>query len=210
MRGVFDFGRQGKFLLSRRQKVEHLVTRDEGGCAQRNLQGLRGVVIVTESLRAAAWDAHGKEGGHHGRIEVVKCGVDVPAVEAGEIEVIFCWDGRPVEGLVVRMLECDVSETFILGHEAVADDLNLWLVRDSLEIGVEDGLLCIQGLAVAVRLGFRVEAASQFCLSAGGDHALALDANDMVVVERFADGGEVAIGQVFTIDIGEDGTEIDG
>ena len=62
---------------------------------------------------------------------------------------------------------------------------------------------------MAVRLGFRVEAASQFCLSAGGDPVLALDAYDMVVVEGFADGGEVAIGQVFTIDIGEDGTEID-
>ncbi len=87
--GVFDLGRQGELLLRGGQKVEHLVARDEGCGAQRNLQGLRGVVVVAEGLRAAAWDAHGEERGHHGRVEVVKCSVDVPAVEAGEVEIVF-------------------------------------------------------------------------------------------------------------------------
>lgn len=44
-----------------------------------------------------------------------------------------------MEGTVVGVFEGDISEALIGGHEAVADDLDLGLVRDRLEVGVEDG-----------------------------------------------------------------------
>ena len=81
-------------------------------------------------------DSH--EGGHHWWIEIVERGIDVPAVEAGVREIIFFGDEVLVKCLMVRVLELDVVQSFVLWHEAVADYLDLWLMRNSFEIGVED------------------------------------------------------------------------
>ena len=59
---------------------------------------------------------------------------------------------------MMRMHEFDVLEAFIFRHEAVADDLYFGLVRDGLQIWVEDAAFCVEGFAVAVALGGGVEA----------------------------------------------------
>ena len=43
-----------------------------------------------------------------------------------------------MEGLVMRMLEPDVRQAFVLLDKAVADDLDGRLVRASFEVWVED------------------------------------------------------------------------
>lgn len=60
----------------------------------------------------------------------------MPPVEPRELQVIFGRDGRGVEGTVMRVVEAEVLETFVVFYEAVADDLYLWLVGDCLEVGV--------------------------------------------------------------------------
>lgn len=70
-------------------------------------------VVVAEGLGAALGDFDGHEGGYAGWVEVVECGVDVPAVEAREVEVFVRGDSGLVEGFVVRMFEGDVGEAFV-------------------------------------------------------------------------------------------------
>lgn len=65
----------------------------------------------------------------------------MPAEEARVVEVLGVGNVRLVELAVVRVAELDVLEAFVLLDEAVADDLDLGLVRNSLEIGVQDGSL---------------------------------------------------------------------
>ena len=103
-------------------------------------------------------------------------------VEPGVVEILFLGDGLLVEFVVVRVDQFGVLQTFILRNEAITDDLNLRLVRDGLEIGVEDTAFCVEGLAVAVAASSRVETASQLGLGTWGEIGLRLDANDMVVV----------------------------
>lgn len=83
----------------------------------------------------------------------------MPSIEPSEVEILLRWNGRLVEDLVMGVLQCDVLQTLVLIVEPVSNGLHLWLVRDRLEIGVEDGALCVESLAVAVAVGGRVETA---------------------------------------------------
>jgi hypothetical protein len=74
----------------------------------------------------------------------------MPAVKTGEVVVLFVRDGIAVEGAMVRVFELDVREALIGFYETVADDLDLWLMRDGLEIWVEDATLRVEGFAVAI------------------------------------------------------------
>jgi hypothetical protein len=55
----------------------------------------------------------------------------VPAVEVCVHEVFIIRYAILVKDFVMRVFECDVSETFVGIDEAISDDLDLWLVRDS-------------------------------------------------------------------------------
>lgn len=119
----------------------------------------------------------------------------MPAIEPRVAEVIFVRDARGVEGTVVRVAQADVREALVVAlDEAVADDLDLGLVGDGLEVWVEDGALGIEGLAVAVgALGERVEALREFVLGAGRDVVLRGDDDDLVGEDGGAKDGEVGI-----------------
>jgi hypothetical protein len=64
-----------------------------------------------------------------------------------------------VEGAVVGVFQGDVSEAFIVGDGAVADDLDFGLVWDCFEVWVQDGAFGVESLAMAVAGGFGVEEA---------------------------------------------------
>jgi len=83
---------------------------------------------------------------------------------------------------VVRVLELDILKAFIGGNETIADDLNLRLVRDGLEIWVENATLCVEGLAMTVACSFGIEALGKLELSLWGDVALVFEDYDLVVV----------------------------
>lgn len=117
----------------------------------------------------------------------------MPAVEACMREIIFFGDRVLVKFLVVRVDELDVGETFVLGHEAVANDLHFGLVRYGLEIRVQDAAFGIESLAVAVADGGGVEAVGQFCLGFGRAGSLILEDDYVGFIECVADDGEVMV-----------------
>lgn len=195
MRRVLDARGARERLLGGRQARVHGVAGDEGGGAEGDDEGVVGAVVVADGLEAAGGDADGEEGGDDGRGEAVQGGVDVPAVEAGVGEVVGGGDGGGVEGAVVRVAEGDVGEARVGGDVAVADDLDLGLVGDGLEVRVEDGAGFggEGGGAVAVGGGEGVEAVGEFVLGAGGDVGLVLEDEDLVLEEGGADDGEVGV-----------------
>jgi len=97
----------------------------------------------------------------------------MPPVEPGIIQVILIGDGCLVESTVVRMAQLNIFQAFVGGNETIPDDLDLGLVRDGLQIRVENRTLGIKGLAMAVRaLGLWVEALRNFILGLGRNVAL--------------------------------------
>lgn len=74
----------------------------------------------------------------------------MPSVESGKVQVVLFRDDRGVEGLVVRVSQLDILQPFVVLDEAVSNHLNLWLVWDRLEVGMQDGSFCVERLSVAV------------------------------------------------------------
>ena len=193
VRGVLDAAGSDEFLVRGGEQVVHFVSAHEGRGAQRDVQLVARPVVVTQCLPSAFGHRHRQQRCHLGRVEVVERRVDVPAVEVRVREVVLVGDGVLVELLVVGVDELDVGEAFVLGHEAVADDLHFGLVRDGLEIRVQDAAFGVEGLAVAVADGGWVEAMGQVELGFGGAGGLVLEDDYVGFVECVADDGEVMV-----------------
>ena len=82
----------------------------------------------------------------------------MPAVEARVRKIILFGDRVLMKLLVVRVNELDLGQTFILRHEAVANDLHFGLVWYGFKIRVQDAAFGVEGLAVTVSDGGGVEA----------------------------------------------------
>jgi hypothetical protein len=93
----------------------------------------------------------------------------------------------------MRVLQHDVLEPFVLRHAAIADNLDLRLVGDGLEIGVEDGALGIKRLAVSIRGGGGVETLCELKLSLGADVGLVLEDKNLVLEQSITNDVEVGI-----------------
>ena len=118
----------------------------------------------------------------------------MPAVEAGVGEVVGVRDGGGVEGAVVRVAQADVLEPLVRGDEAVADDLDLGLVGNCLEVRVEDAALGVDRLGVAVGGGRGgVEAMGEGELGRRGGVGLVLEDQDLVREERGAEERKVGV-----------------
>jgi hypothetical protein len=98
-----------------------------------------------------------------------------------------------VEGPVVWVLELDVLESFVRLDEAVADNLDLWLVGDGLQVWVQDAALSVQSLSMAVAGGSWVEALSQLELCLWGDVLLVLEDNDLIAEQSIFDDLELLV-----------------
>ena len=168
MSSILNLGAASKGLVFLGEDIVHGLTVDKGRGAQGHGQLIARAVVVPQRLRAARGHLDGEQGGGDGRREAVQRGVNVPPVEPGVAQVVLGGDGGLVEGPVVRVPQAEVLEALVGGDGAVADDLDLRLVRDRLEIRVQDGALGVERLAVAVRgLGGRVEALRQLVLRLG-------------------------------------------
>lgn len=64
---------------------------------------------------------------------------------------------------------------------------------DGFQIWVEDASLRVDSLAVAIVLRHRVEALGELVLRFGGKLVLALEHDDVVVIQRVADGGKLLV-----------------
>lgn len=91
----------------------------------------------------------------------------MPAEKSGEVGILGVRDGVFVELAVMGMLEADVLQTFVLGEEAVADDLHLRLMRDGFQVRVQHAAFGVQSFTVAVAVSVRIEAFVEFKLGFG-------------------------------------------
>lgn len=67
-------------------------------------------------------------------------------------------------------------------------------MRDGLQVRMQDGTLCIDGLSMTIRaFGFRIEAASDFILGFGRDVALVLEDKNLIGEESLMDDIKVGI-----------------
>lgn len=60
-----------------------------------------------------------------------------------------------VERGVARMLELGLGQSLVVVDRAIAYKLNLGYPRDSLKIGVQDGLLCVLSLVIPMTIILR-------------------------------------------------------
>jgi hypothetical protein len=190
---VLNFGGAGKFLVFFGKDVVHSVTRDESGGTERDIKFITSSVVIAADLAAPGWYFDSEQGGDDWWCKTVESSINVPPVETCEIKVVFLGDDGLVECCMVRVLELDVLKTFIRLDESITDDLDLRLVGDCLQVWVQDAALCVQGLAVAVTGGNRIEALSELELGLGRDVALVLEDYDLVAEERVFNDFEVGI-----------------
>lgn len=191
--GIFDLGGANKLLVLVGQQIVHSIARYERGCSQRNLQLISSSVIITADLTPSTRHLDGQKSSHDWGSEAIQSGVDVPAVEASEVEVIFGRDGGGMESLVVGVLEPDIFQTLVFRHRPIADDLNLGLMGYGLQVGMKDASLRIERLAVAVGRCDGIKSLGQLKLSLRGDSSLVLENQDLVSEQRITNDVEVSI-----------------
>lgn len=118
----------------------------------------------------------------------------MPSVEPGKVQILLIWDSGGMECAMVRMSELNVLQSFVLLNKAISNDLDLGLMRDGLEIRVEDRALCVNGLSMAIRArSFRIEALGNIILGLGGKMVLVLEDENLVGEECFTDYVKVGI-----------------
>ena len=190
---VLDTGSARKLLVSGAQNLKHGLARGESSGAQGNIEHIASAVVVAARLAATAGNLDSQQRrGNRGGQAVQGC-VNVPAVEAGVVKILLVGDDRGVESTVVGVAKLDVLEALILGDEAVANDLDLRLVRDGLQVGVQNGLLGIECLAVAVRVAGRIKALGELELLLRRDVTLVGEDEDLVLEQGVADGVKVGV-----------------
>lgn len=106
----------------------------------------------------------------------------MPSVEAGEVEIFLFRNDILVESLVVRVLQSKVLQALVFLVLSIANDLNLGLMRNGLQIWMKHGTLCIQGFAVAISGGLWVELLGKQILCLWSQSVLVLENNDLVGV----------------------------
>lgn len=134
---IFDTAAQCKLLVFVGEEVEHALAADEGCCAERDIECFVGTIIVPECLAASLGNSYSQQSCYTWRKKVIQRSVNMPAVKASKVIVIFLWDGIAVEGAVVGVFELDILEALVGVDKAVSDDLDLRLVRDGFEVWME-------------------------------------------------------------------------
>jgi len=134
----------------------------------------------------------------------------VPPIETCVIPIILLADNIFVEGLVMRVLQRDIRQPFKLANVTVADDLNFRLVRDSLEVRVEDRPFCVERFSVAIAGCKRIEETRYFILRFWRKCVLVFEEDDLVVVEGGFYDFRVGGGEVFEVRIVKFGAEVVG
>lgn len=193
VRRILDLCGASELLVGVGEDVVHLEGADEGGAAAGYAHLVVASVVVAKLLELGLGDLDRHERGNPGSVQVVQGGVDVPAVEASSVTIIVPADGVVMEGLVVRVLQGDVLQALKFLDGTIANDLDLGLVGNGLEVWVQDRLLCVQSLAVAIADGRWVEQAGKLELCLRGKLLLSLEEHNVVLVECLSDDGEVYV-----------------
>jgi len=209
VRSVFHLCATDKLLVLFAQHVIHSLSRDESGGSERNVHLLTSPIVESKSLASASWNLDSKQRCDLWRVEGIKCSINVPSVESSRCQILHIRNSFLVKLLVVWVDKCDVLQSLVLLVKPIPNDLNLWLMRNRLEVGMEDGSLSIESLAVAVAVGGGVESLGEFVLSFGGETLLVLQDDDVRIVQGVADDLEVCFREVFEVDIIDFDAEVD-
>lgn len=67
----------------------------------------------------------------------------MPAVEPSKVMIILLRDRVSMEGPVVRVFQLNVGQAFVRVDQSMADYLNLWLVRNGLQVWMEDASFAV-------------------------------------------------------------------
>ena len=67
----------------------------------------------------------------------------MPAVEPSKVMIILLRDRVSMEGPVVRVFQLNVGQAFVRVGQSMADYLNLWLVRNGLQVWMEDASFAV-------------------------------------------------------------------
>lgn len=112
----------------------------------------------------------------------------MPSIKSSVVQIVLRWDDSRMEGAVMWMAQSDVLEALILLHKAVADNLNLWLVRYGFQVRVQDRAFRVERLAVAIRpCSIRVELLRDFILRLRRDVILVLEDQDLMFEKGIPD-----------------------
>ncbi len=192
---VLDLRPARECLVFVGQRVVHRVSRHEGRRAERHVQFVARPVVVATGLTPTTRHLHGEKGRNDGwRKRAVQRSVDVPAVETREVQILVIRNGRGMERPVVRVSQLEVRKPLVGGHPSVPDDLHLGLVRDGLQIRVQDAPFRIDRLAVPVGgAGRGIKALRQLELGLRRDVSLVLEHEHLVREQGVADHGEIIV-----------------
>jgi hypothetical protein len=156
VRGVLDLRADRQALQLLRQDVEHCLSAHERGRAQRNRELIARPVVVLTRLRFALRHSDCVERRRLRRAKVVQGCVDVPAVEACDTACfVHLRHSCLVKCCMRGMLQHRFGQSFMIVNCAVPDELNLRDARNGLEVGVENGLLRLACLVIAVPVVLR-------------------------------------------------------
>lgn len=112
----------------------------------------------------------------------------MPSIKSSVVQIVLRWDDSRMEGAVMWMAQSDVLEALILLHKAVADNLNLWLVRYGFQVRVQDRAFRVERLAVAIRAcSIWVELLRDFILRLRRDVILVLEDQDLMFEKGIPD-----------------------
>lgn len=120
------------------RKAYRTVSTEKRRYSKRNTKcGIRAIVIAA-GLVAALGNFDSQQRGDQRPIEVVHGRVNMSAVDVRIVVIFFGRDGVLVECLVVRVFQADFGESLILFDNATADNLDLWLMRNCCQVGMEN------------------------------------------------------------------------
>lgn len=74
----------------------------------------------------------------------------MPAIESRIFAIVFVGNDLTMECAMVRVAQSDILQAFVFLDKPVSDHLNLRLMGDCLEIGMQNAAFGIEGFAMTI------------------------------------------------------------
>ncbi len=89
MRRIFNPTRPHKLLVLFRQQVIHPIPTHKRRSPQRHIHLLSTPIIIPQRLASPLRHRHSQKRRHLWRVEIIERSINMPAIEAGEVQIIF-------------------------------------------------------------------------------------------------------------------------
>jgi hypothetical protein len=108
----------------------------------------------------------------------------VPPVEVCEILILLRWNGVSVERFMMGVSQLKVGKPFVFFDKTVANDLNLWLMRNFGQVMVKNAPL-VNGLSMTVNSSGGIESSRELVLRLRGEILLVFDHHNLMLIQGF-------------------------